>query len=671
MNARRISLANCAVIAVSALAMSCGVSASFLSDSEKSSLYSVSVVSKSGEEIRNGSMLSPGAVLVPSVSILPGAADPSGFEIVLEGSLGAAAALRIVPRDQISAVSESASGDTEVPPAAADTIQTEQSVERITGELPGLSIPDSIPAGAYKVEMCVLDQTGAKYLTSIVIFIGFDEPYVENARLFPPSVEPGAPVLLDVSIGFSSKAAAQAETITVSECNPWIEWSVGGSIFAAGPLASGFDRTVWLVPKAAGAYTVTVQVYPEPPLKGRSFGFPASTAARKDIPVVAKQPPAGSGDDFADALSFLSLLRLDGDFSDVGTRPRTGQPESFGSPRLDLYSSGFGYRFTASSGVRVPGLMPPARGDRLVPFSVLVRFSPEDEDGTGTIVRFRSDDGGYSLILGLDAWRPYAEFSFEGKIQRSTAASALPYIPLTLEAVFKPSGTTLGISWTAEGERIRAPSMPLPPPPPTGSAELGGSGSLVGIYDGFGLSSGPPSPAFKLAARRKWKSSLILAESFEDGRIPASIVVSGPVSAAQASLELGPGAALAFPSTFDLGEGVVIESAMTGDRASGRLVLAGPDGSGVVSIRGTGEIEDASGRVLGSVMEAGAGRLSLTLTVSASALVVTSAGGSAVHVPMNGADSDSFSLVVRRERGVGSFALTNIIVRRSNQSLGT
>jgi hypothetical protein len=193
----------------------------------------------------------------------------------------------------------------------------------------------------------------------------------------------------------------------------------------------------------------------------------------------------------------------------------------------------------------------------------------------------------------------------------------------------------------------------------------------VGIYDGFGLSSGPPSPAFKLAARRKWKSSLILAESFEDSRIPASIVVSGPVSAAQASLELGPGAALAFPSTFDLGEGVVIESAMTGDRASGRLVLAGPDGSGVVSIRGTGEIEDASGRVLGSVMEAGAGRLSLTLTVSASALVVTSAGGSAVHVPMNGADSDSFSLVVRRERGVGSFALTNIIVRRSNQSLGT
>jgi hypothetical protein len=68
----------------------------------------------------------------------------------------------------------------------------------------------------------------------------------------------------------------------------------------------------------------------------------------------------GSGNDFADPLSFYSLLRLDGSFDDSGTRPRGAQPEAFGSPSLDIYPGGFGYRFGAKAGVTVPGLMPPS-----------------------------------------------------------------------------------------------------------------------------------------------------------------------------------------------------------------------------------------------------------------------------------------------------------------------
>jgi hypothetical protein len=662
---KRAFITLCACIAVSALAMSCDVSAPFLSDSEKSSLYNVSVASISGEPIQNGDALSPGQVLVPSVSALPGAADPSSFEISLEGLRETRiAALRINAQTQNALAADTMPG--EGTPVAGGTNQTSLSVERIAGKLPGLAIPQSIPPGTYKIQMNVFDRTGARNRTSTVVFIGFDEPYVESATSFPPSVEPGAPVLLALSLGYLNDITVDTASNSNTRRAPWIEWSINGSVFAAGLLASGCDRTVWTVPKTAGAYPVTVQVYPGPPLDGRSFGFPAPAHARRDVPVVATQSPAGSGDDFADPLSFVSLLRLDGDFSDIGTRPRTAQPEPFGLPRLELYSGGFGYRFNASSGVRIPGLMPPSRDDRLAPFSILVRLSPEDEDGTGTIARFRSKDGSYSLALGLDAWKPYAEFSFEGKTQRSTALSAIPHTACTLEAVFKPSGTILGIAWTAEGERIAAPSMPLPPQAPAGGAELGGPGSLVGIYDGFGLSSGSQSPAFKLAARRKWKSSLILAESFEDGRIPSSITVSGAVTATQGLLDLGPGSEISFASSFDPAEACVIEASMTGDRASAHLVLSGGDGKTIFSIRGTGEVEDASGKLLGSI--SGKARLSFTLSDSDSGVSLR-AGDKTVSLSLP-TIPNNVSLSLKRTEGTGSLSLDTILVRRLNQAAG-
>jgi hypothetical protein len=645
---RRLA-ASSAAIAVSALALSCGVSASFLSDSERSSLYTVVLNSSDGKAIADGASLEPGSAIVAGISKLSGASDPSALEITLAAAdAGITAGLRVQTAD----FKPADKGKLTVGDSAAAT------VDRVAGTLPALAVPGSVRPDTYTIAARVLGADGAVLQSSrTVVFIGLPRPAIEALTSFPPAVEPGAPVLLSLSVSRVNPAGEGGSDAAGATMDPWIAWSFEGKVFAEGLLSSGLDETVWRAPGFAGAYSVSAQVYPAAPPGGRKFSFRSSAA--QDLRVMAIASPGGSGDDFADSLSFLCLLRLDGDFSDSGTRPRGAQPAAFGSPRLDVYSSGFGYRLDASAGIRVPGLMPPASDDRLLPFSILVRLDPYQ--GDGALTRFESDDGTYSLVIGLKDWKPYVEFSFDGKILQSTGASAVPRAPMTLEAVFRPEGERLAIEWRAEGERIESPSVPLPPAPPVGGAAIGGPLSLPGVYDGLGLSSGPPSPAFRLASRRKWKASIILAEGFEDGRLPRLSVASGAASVVSGSLALGPGASLALDPGIDPAAGAVLEASMSGDRASARLDFAFPSGERAFSVTGEGEVLGPDGARLG-VVEARSGRLSIGLSASEGACIVSSGQADPVAVPGQIAE---LSLSIRREGGIGALSIESVLARRA------
>jgi hypothetical protein len=404
-----------------------------------------------------------------------------------------------------------------------------------------------------------------------------------------------------------------------------------------------------------------VEVFPGAPATGGSYSFTSSESQELKVMVIA--PAGGSGNDFADPMAFYSLLKLDGSFDDSGTRPRANQPVGFGSPVLDTYASGFGYRFGPTSGVRIPGLMPPSSSGKLDAFSVLLRLDSEQNDGA--LVRFASDDGGYSLVLGIRDSRPYVESLAGGKAQRSIASSVIPRFPLTLEAVLKPEGDTLSISWRAEGEEIDAPPIALPPAPPEGSAQLGGPSSLPGVYDGFGLIAGSSSPAYRLAARRKWRSSLVIAESFDDGAMPPQSVATGEVSASSGALSLEPDGSLALGPSFGIASPLVIEADIAGDISSCALVLASASRGRLFSVSGTGEVANASGKAAGSIPADG-GRISFQLELKDGTAYLRGADGSdPIAVP---AAAKRFSLSLERRGGSGQASFERVLVRTTATS---
>ncbi len=447
---------------------------------------------------------------------------------------------------------------------------------------------------------------------------------------------------------------------SIPDRDPYIRWSKDGVSFAEGKLSDGFDKVVWTAPRVEGAYSISAEVFPSAPSKGVSYPFNASSSQGLKVMVIA--PPGGSGNDFVDSLSFYSLLRLDGALDDVGTRPRSAQPQAIGSPALDTYSSGFGYRFGPKAGVRIPGLMPPGSpSGTIADFAVLIRLDYDEPDGI--LAKFVSDDASYAIVLGLRSGYPYVQASAEGKTQVSLAESPVSRSPITLEAVFRPQGDMLDISWRAEGARIEAPSLTLPSAPPQGSAVIGGPLSVPGVYDGFGLMVAGaqvsyPSPTYRLAARRQWKNSLIFGDGFEDGVLPARTIGSGGVKAGADSLVLLAGSALNVASSFGVGSGLAVEADIEGDAESCFLYFAFTGGASAFSVRGSGEVLDATGKSLGFVSSEDE-KLSFTITSRKDGLL-SLVGSTTVTLPIS---AKRMSLTIKRDSGTSIAVVKKILLR--------
>jgi hypothetical protein len=636
-------------------------SSALLTESERSSLYSLSIDSAAGLAVANGTVLYPGTQIIATVGKKSGAGEPAALDFSFAAVSSAANASSAASLRFVTSASKAVTG-------SSLAIKRVASIE---GELEGFSIPKTAASGAYALTVSISGSDGSSLQQEkMYVFVGSAQPAIDSVSVFPPSVEPGASVLLGLTASWrsllapSSFSASEAAAIAATDKvrDPWIRWSKDGSSFAEGLLSAGLGKVVWTAPSAEGAYSITAEVFPTAPSSGSAYAFKA--AASQELKVMVIAASSGTGNDFSNPLSFYSLLKLDGSFEDSGTRPRGSQPLAFGSPALDTYASGFGYRFGSSSGVKIPALMPPSSGGKLGAFAVLFRLDASQADGS--LIRFASSDEAYVLSLGLKGGKPYVETKVGGLTRQSVAAASLPQSPLTLEAVLTPDGDKLDIAWRAEGELIEAPSLDLPSAPPAGSATIGGAGSLPGVYDGFGLmvpgSSGAyPSPTYRLASRRKWKSSLILAESFEDGVAPASSSSAGKVAFSASGLSLEPSSSLTLAPSFGIGSGLVAEAEFSGDRPSSLLAFSLPGGDRAFAVRATGEVLDASGVSLGSVSAKGA-KLSLSIEQRDDTVFIVGSGGQTVSFACS---AKQLSLSISREAGGAGSAVVGKVILRS------
>ncbi|MDP3176878.1 MAG: hypothetical protein Q8M76_03170 [Spirochaetaceae bacterium] len=455
----------------------------------------------------------------------------------------------------------------------------------------------------------------------------------------------------------ASASESTAPAAPTASSDLWFRWSRERIVFAEGKLSEGYDRVVWTAPRSEGAYSLSVEVFPAPPPSGMSFDFRAT--ASQDFKVIVKSAPGGNADDFADPLRFHSLLKLDGGFEDSGVRQRSAAPLAFGYPALDVYPGGFGFRFSSQAGVRLPGLMPPVSLGRLGTFAVSFKVDPES--ATGSLVRFASENGSWVLALGLRDGRPYAEIT-DDRTARSTAAVVVGRDPITLTATFRPEGERVVVTWFADGERIEAPTLPLPSAPPRGSAQIGGAGSLAGIYDAFGLMVQSAPPSYRLAARRRWRADLVAAEGFDDWALPPSSSISGNTSAAGGNLALDPDSSLTFGSALEAERSYRIEADFDGDLASAYVRLASGTGA-LASLTGSGEILDASGRKLGE-LSGPEGAISLRIEVGDGGLRLFPSDGEApIQVA---APKDPISITLGRSGGEGKLAVERVLVRLSS-----
>ena len=354
-------------LAFSAAALSCELSSSFLSESERSALYEVKLSAKAGEsdakELANGAYVPAGSSLSIDISKISGAGEVAYLDMVIEGtdlaqrlagpaakSLDPAAATAEGAAAAPAVEGDGASSEDGTAPRAAEQVPAQaiyRLVPDLEGSLPPLVLPPDLAPGAYRLSLKLASADGKSLQKlSRIAFIGLTLPLIDSVTVFPPSIEPGQAILL-------------AAVLDQPQGDPWLRWSRDGMPFAEGLFSEEFDRVVWNAPRAEGAYSLSLEVFPAAPPD--ELGYPFRAAAVQELKAMVKATPGGSADEFSDPLGYLSLLRLDGSFDDLGVRSREVQPRAFGKPRIDVYSGGFGYRLGEAPASSFPGSCPPPR----------------------------------------------------------------------------------------------------------------------------------------------------------------------------------------------------------------------------------------------------------------------------------------------------------------------
>ncbi len=648
-----------AALALAALLLAgCDASSSLFSEAERSAIYDLSLSFRGGP-VAEGSALEGGAELEVELGLMRGAEAPALLSIELQDAKGGvlssrryeteAAAKAAEPGSQAAGSSAGTAAD------SAAAAEAPLRVKSLSGSLPSLRLPESLPPGAYRLETRILGREGALLdRSAILVFVGLPGQAAPALSLYPPKPRPGSAVLLSASL-------------SGVEGDPWLRWSAEGRLLAEGPRSKGLDKTVWRAPGLASAYAIRVDVYPAPP-EGR--GYEVGSPWRQDMKAIVSGPPLA--DEYSDPTSFLSRFAFDGSFEESGSRLIEERPLAFGSPRLEVYSGGFGYRLGPAAGLSAPGAVPPSEEGRPRAFSLLWRLGlgAAALEGSSTLARFLDVEGREVLVVGVEEGRPFLSLGREPGAARSRAGFLLSPGTVDLALSLEAEGDALLPVWTLAGEASPSPSLPLRSFTPPAELSLGGHGSLEAVYDEFGLrddsASGPPA-LYRAAARRAYGESLILAEGFEAFALPSGLSVAGLAGLGPRSLSLGQDASLQVQEPLPLERALAAELRFEG-RAEGLVVeLSDGEGAVLLSMAGSGEVLGPDGAILGRLGRE-AGRLAFALRAQGGFLELSPPRGLPVARAALPGSLASVSLSLRNS-GERPVVLRRLLVRAAPELL--
>ncbi|MCF7929087.1 MAG: hypothetical protein K9L68_09565 [Spirochaetales bacterium] len=437
-----------------------------------------------------------------------------------------------------------------------------------------------LESGRYRLEVTVL--SGEKLLAEKEVDFFYEEgPFsIHSIDSYPPVIPPGATAIL------------RAEVSSPDDANPYLRWSAGGEVVGEGLLADGLDALQWQAPKEKGAYSIRLDVYPEPPAAG---GYSFSSGLYTTVDVFVSDPKKPARYDLVPEQSYSYLYHFRGNYRNSGTKGEEGDLSVIGSPSLSLDSSAFGFQLTGSDGFTLEDASLPVNKGKLQPFSLEFRYLLDpgqkarrlfslDGAASGMGLEIRIDDAGaYRAVLSVDNETAESTCSY-GRVPELRATS------LILSVVPEDQGFTL--LWYVDDSFVSSDRIEISPPAfgsggQAGKASLviGGSDGFSGILDEFGVfttdqegRASVRTGMFREKSRARYGDGYIFAEGFEGSHLPSSIgELEGTAGMEESALILGSGNSVEL-SEFSLGEGVEIRFTGDGPPEAGIVLENGDSG---------------------------------------------------------------------------------------------
>ncbi len=230
-------------------------------------------------------------------------------------------------------------GETEVPIPTSD--------EKFTTSL---LVPDLLPEGKYIFHIRVYESEQEISFKEIIIFKIDSDYVIEQLLSTPNETEAGNDVLVRAFLQYPAAG------------DPFLRWTVNGTLLKEGLLSQGLDSLHWLADDENGLYKINLEVFPE------SVGVSMVSSVFASTEIVVTDHPLMEPNSLFPEEAYSLLFHFNGDLESVSANDfsvlETGQV-NVGSLNNQLV-----YEFSENSGITATGSIIPAQSGVITPFSV-------------------------------------------------------------------------------------------------------------------------------------------------------------------------------------------------------------------------------------------------------------------------------------------------------------
>lgn len=600
---------------------SCDLGNTLFTDDEIGSMYTITF-SQDMAPIASGARLSLSKPLGTSVSGMDGAPDATSLLLRLLKTDG----------EEVASITFS---------TATNPEEGVIRVKNFSNDIPPFTLPE-LGNGYYLVEATLRNTAGAPLSNNTTAILIFDTTIPQSAlAVYPGRVIPNEVSLLRLEGSFPEGL------------DPWIRWSIDGSVKAVGSVSELNDRLAWRAPKANGVYLVKAEIFPFQPPAGHAVA-PLSKVEARLIPSSELATL-----DSIQPLSVWSRLSFDGDFSVGGSMSGTTNPVVIGIPYLETYPTGFGYLMGDGNGVQSSSSLLPTSKETglLAPFSVQLMLAPAPNTqgrGSGTLLTTTGQNGEPGIVIGIENGYPF----IAAGSSRITASQALRSGATRLAIYVAPQGNKASVAFyideQAAGRGILDSDLFSSRP---GACTIAGIGGYLAIYDELRILEGP-YPAFLLSETASKSESLLTASGFEGGHIDRGMSLEGLARVSNGSLSLPSDSSLFIDDLRLSSQGVTLSYELISGTAAVSLNLDDDsrlliDSNGHVSLGAA----SAPAPLLLSLPETS--RVSVSIESSKDGLRVYGTDGGWVLIPLQASDESRLSIV---SVGAAAASLSNVSV---------
>jgi hypothetical protein len=266
---------------------------------------------------------------------------------------------------------------------ASNTLQSpEINTELVLNDLINSNL--QLPYGEYTLEFSLTSGQEILTKTECIFFYVDEDSRINGVWSYPWLIEP------------KDKALLIADLKTTDTQNPYIRWSQNDVVIAKGLLHDGFDQILWETPAKEGVYSISVEVFPFAPPKGRDFEFTSKTVMSAELYVSA--PAKNPEQEKKKKKLFYSLFEIYLRSKEkIGTTNSTLVQTQLKKPKIVLNSDIIGFRLDGTRGFICDNFIIPIKNNLLQSFNLSVGIMPQGEQKSKTVFYLYSEAGTFAM----------------------------------------------------------------------------------------------------------------------------------------------------------------------------------------------------------------------------------------------------------------------------------